>query len=106
MGARLASSASVYALPHLRTDAARTVLLVMAGMALDTDEQPKYFGGSVYLVERLGYEGGSEAGHRKVRRVLAELVTAGWISQAPGNRHHKRRWVLHLDRPAAVDKPS
>lgn len=55
MGARLVSRAMLV-LPQLETHAARTVLLVMAHMAKDTDPAPAYFAGSVYLAQRLGYD--------------------------------------------------
>lgn len=126
MGAQLVSAAVSTALPHLRSDRSRTVLLVMALVALDTDEQPVYFGGSDHLARCLGYghvatcTGCSRrqdgrprstcdpAGERAVRRALAELEAADLIRQATdgsgrrvGNRHHNRRWELTLAPRAA-----
>lgn len=104
MGARLVGRAIDLALPQVRTHAARTILLVMAHRAKDTDQSPQYFGGSAYLALRLGYALESPTGERAVRRAIGELVDLGYIEQIPGlPRHHKRRWMLKL--PGAGPAP-
>jgi hypothetical protein len=100
MGAHLCSRAEVYALPGLRTNAARTVLFSMCLHALDADATPMYFAGSALLSRMLGYPPDSGAGKRAVIRAINELVEAGVIMKVQGlPRSHNRRWLLTLPGP-------
>lgn len=113
MGGRLAGLAASRVLPHLGNHATRTVLLVMACTALDTDTDPAYFGGSDTLAWQLGYGhvcgdpstctrrisgeprmACDPAGERAVGRALRALIDLGVIEQLEKNRTHNRRWLL------------
>ncbi len=97
MGAGLSARAQVLALPRLRTDKARVVLLIMCHHAVDKHSNPVYFAGSAVLANALGYPAGSAAGDRAVARAIAELVDRGLVAQLEGTRRtHKRRWLITL----------
>lgn len=118
MGARLVAKAITLALPDSHviskrthrsqpiSPAARCLLLVMCQTAKDSDSDPTYFGGSVFLARALGYKAGTdeyggevleEPGKSAVVRAVAELVDAGLICQVEGiKRTWKRRWLITL----------
>lgn len=100
MGAELVKSATVYVLPLLgRHHKARVTLLVMAVIALDKDDRPRYFGGYWHIAKALGLYGTPASKRTAVSRVWRTLVDLGCIEQA--NELERRRsttsWILLVD---------
>lgn len=107
MGARLVREAETYALPNLRTHAARVALVVMALRAKDDDPAPRYFAGSAHLARALGYAMDDDNGARAVRRALSELTSLRYIEQVSGlPRRWKRHWLLTLPGPGSPTSAS
>lgn len=78
-------------------DRAFRALAYMALVSLDRDDPPRYWGGRGALAKALGLAD-DEAGHRAVKRAVAQLVRAGAIKHdgPPAAGGRRAEYVLNV----------